>query len=259
MILCPIGSRPAQDAAPIPAWQAVEQKQKQRAGAWWLVAQPDHAALAADLAARLTFPGIPRPGAELIQAISAHDAGWAPLDLAALNRLSASHPGPKEKPASFLEMTPADFVPAWKVSIEEAERIAVVGGLVVSEHFQRLARVRPESRQHSVEDTIRLQQFLVDESRREVALSQRADATRDQISRWTDVLQFCDLVSLYLCCGAEDAVEFPQSFDGVSITARRQDRLYVFTPAVFSQPASFGVSATRYPEAESRTLAFRLG
>src|SRR5881397_335778 len=64
----------------IPAWEAVERKQKQEANAWWLVAQSDHAALSGDLAANLSSPFFPKLDIDVVHAISLHDAGWAHFD-----------------------------------------------------------------------------------------------------------------------------------------------------------------------------------
>ena len=50
MVLYPLpaNNHPQHDGTPIPAWIAVEKRQRQDARDWWLVAQPDHAALAGD-------------------------------------------------------------------------------------------------------------------------------------------------------------------------------------------------------------------
>jgi len=73
MVLYPLPSREPSSGEPVscqpsltparavPAWEAVERKQKQAASEWWLVAQPDHAALAGDLAERIDCPEELRP------------------------------------------------------------------------------------------------------------------------------------------------------------------------------------------------------
>lgn len=245
-------------SSPVPAWKAVEQSQKRSSREWYLIAQPDHAALAGDLAARLNFPSIPSMTSETIRAIALHDEGWAKFDVAAMEQLVSADKRPAEKPRSFLEIEPADFLIAWTGSIEAGESCGPVGGLMVSGHFQRLARARLESRQDNAEDTQRLEQFLEDERRREKSLRQRTAATDGDISAVTDVLQFCDLVSLYLCCGAREPVTFPQQFGRTSVSASNDGDLYQFSPAVFSTGASLGVSARHYPGGEMGLLALAL-
>ena len=39
------------------------------------------------------------------------------------------------------------------------------------------------------------------------------NTTEKELETLTDVLQFCDLVSLYICCGAQNAVEFPSAVE----------------------------------------------
>jgi len=75
--------RPLHPAAPandrwLPAWQVVEQLQRQKYESCWMITQPSHAVLAGGLAARLQAPQLPRLDADLIRAIALHDAGWNP-------------------------------------------------------------------------------------------------------------------------------------------------------------------------------------
>jgi hypothetical protein len=134
----------------IPAWEAVERKQKQEANAWWLVAQSDHAALSGDLAANLSSPFFPKLDIDVVHAISLHDAGWAQFD-GGDEHVNGPRPGkifcaPKisdhGKPLSFLEMRPAESLRAWSHSIACAEKACAIGGILVSVHFSRLAESR---------------------------------------------------------------------------------------------------------------------
>ena len=259
MVLYPLpaNNHSQPDAIPIPAWRAVERRQRQRARDWWLVAQPDHAALAGDLAARLDFPTIPALSTEVIDAISAHDAGWAKFDsVTTLTTASLK----LTSPVSFLEICPVDFLVAWVGSINAAERIGTLGGIIVSEHFSRLGQSRLASRNDSAEDVSRLRQFLSEESARQARLCDAVEASASELEALTDVLQFCDLVSLYLCCGAGEPAEFPQQFDGTTIQVRRDGDAFLFTPPVFGRGASLGVSARRYlGQAQNGTIPFLVG
>jgi hypothetical protein len=76
------------------------------------------------------------------------------------------------------------------------------------------------------------------------------------------LLQFCDLLSLYLCCGSNEDVEFPQRLAASPIRLRRNGGGFHLEPAVIQSGASLGVTARRYPmsqtEANVTTLAFLL-
>src|SRR5579864_8698938 len=133
----------------VSAWEAVEKKQKQNADAWWLIAQPDHAALAGDLAASVSCSYFPKLEPDVLEAITLHDAGWAQFDrphesLASLTsaKNSPAKASDSGRPLSFLDMSPADFVLAWSDSIERAQQSSPTGGLLVSQHFSRLAENR---------------------------------------------------------------------------------------------------------------------
>ncbi len=239
---------------PVPAWQAVEHRQRQSADQWWLVTQPDHAVLAGDLAARLDFPSHPPLSPTVIRAIAVHDAGWARFD----HRVATAAPAAPDLPLSFLGIVPSQFLMAWRDSIEEAERIAPIGGIIVSEHFRRLAQARLSSRSDSPEDVQRLQVFLRDENSRQRRLRSGLQEADSEVEFLTDVLQFCDLASLYLCCGADEPAEFPQQFGGARIGVRRQEDAYLFTPPVFGSGTALGVSARSYPGAAVSVLPFLL-
>jgi uncharacterized protein DUF3891 len=257
MVLYPLtdGEIPTgQAAAPIPAWQAVEKKQRQAAKNWWLVAQPDHAALAGDLAANLNSPLFPPLDRHVIRAIALHDAGWAQFDGGQRGTgrdLAVVLGDPKldtqGRPRSFLEMTPGEFLMAWTDSIVQAEQAAPIGGLLVSRHFCRLAENRLESWIDNPGDTNRLNQFIQNEAERQEHLLEHDPGPPDQVRVLTDVLQFCDLLSLYLCCGAVDAIEFPQKFGRHALRLKREGEMHRLEPAIFGPGVSLGVTARRYP------------
>jgi hypothetical protein len=238
----------------ISAWQAVERKQKQPAEDWWLIAQPDHAALAGDLAACLNFPKFPKLDQDVIRAITLHDAGWAQFDggergtgrhlEAVLHDPQLNDEG---RPLSFLDVKPAKFVKAWTDSIVRAGQAGPIGGLIVSEHFCRLARNRLESGNDEPADTRMLQEFLNSEGRRQGDLQKDDSRSAEEIAFLTDILQFCDLLSLYLCCGAWESVEFPHQFNGCVIQLSREGEMCRIEPSIFGPGISLGVTARRYP------------
>jgi Protein of unknown function (DUF3891) len=238
---------------PVPAWDAVSRTQKQPASSWWLIAQPDHAALAGDLAANLVSPDFPKLDSEVLEAIALHDAGWAQFDTVQLPKRTISdqspHPSPiqNHRPLSFLDIKPADFLVAWIGSIKRAARSSAIGGILVSHHFSRIAQTRLSLAGDPVEDRERIHHFLAGEAERRRDLGSQTACAVTEIELLVDVLQFCDLLSLYLCCGALEPVEFPQKFAARAIRIRHEEQMYVTTPSIFGSGVSLGVTARPFP------------
>src|SRR5579884_1094901 len=270
MILHPLTQKETAEGAghAVSAWAAVERTQKQLAPAYWLIAQPDHAALAGDLAAAFSSPDFPDIGADVVQAISLHDAGWAKFDLKEDPSQAPPHElkfhpmcGSSGKPLSFFEISPAEFTRAWKESIEKAESASALGGVLVSKHFCRLGQGFMHDRATDPGAKL-VQEFLHAEARRQAKLVETVGRARAEIERLVDLLQFCDLLSLYLCCGSREDVEFPQRLAPSPIRLRRNGGGFHLEPAVIKSGASLGVTARRYPASNTEpnltTLAFLL-
>ena len=177
MVLYPINvdQEPVQRSKAISAWAAVFERQAVRADSYWLIAQPDHAALAGDLANNFSSPDFPRLDEEVIRAIALHDAGWAEFDgggergsgAQACNRQPTPMRDRGGRPFSFLQVGPRDFVRAWKNSIQCASKGSPVGGLLVSGHFCRLAENRMDSANDTRKDTDLICSFLKAEKQRQ--------------------------------------------------------------------------------------------
>ena len=249
MVLFPLSSASAEtgpgkglsQANPVPAWGAVERQQKCEAKDWWLVTQADHAILAGDLAANISSPLFPKLDPHVVRAIALHDGGWAQFDSDGYADTI------KGRPRSFLEMAPLEFLSAWRDSIYIAENASPQGGIVVSGHFSRLAETRLQAASDAPDDTQRLQSFIANEGERRKRLATIDGCSREDIEILIiDVLQFCDLLSLYLCCGAPDNVEFPQRFCDRAIRIFRESEVLRTEPRVFGAGVSLGVQARRY-------------
>ena len=242
MILYPLptsGNADSPSSEFISGWDAVFRAQRLPASKWLLIAQPDHAVLAGDLAAHIQSPRFPKLSQEELQAISLHDEGWTEFD-----RQPQVRDG---SPLSFLDFSPDDFLQAWTTSIECAERVGPLAAIMVSEHFCRLARVSLETRG---EDTL-VRKFLQIENERHERLLPMQPLSRTEITIRVDVLQFCDLLSLYLCCGSSAAIEFPQKVNGAQVRLRREGEVCRLEPSLFAEGVSLGVSARKFPEASS--------
>ncbi len=261
MILHPRSPAPFASSEIIPAWNAVAAAQKQNTSAWWLIAQPDHAALAGDLAAQCDAPRYTHLEDDIVCAIALHDAGWAKYDGGGTGgggqvNTPAPPRDPKGRPLSFLQALVPMFLEAWIASIQCAEEKAgAIGGLMVSGHFRRLAEHRLKSVEDSPEDTACLQAFLKSEAQQEEARLRRQPRSRADVERLVDLLQFCDLLSLYLCCGSLASVQFPQALGSRSMVLRRDGELCLLDPSPFREEISLGVPARRDPVSRSEPSA----
>ncbi len=257
------------------AWDLVSQLQREPASEYWLIPQAGHAELSGLLAASFRSPLLPPVSREVVEAIAAHDAGWASREQnAGKPVILLCGDG---RPASFLDATPEEFVKAWLESIEHAAGLSPLGGLLVSHHFSRLGQHRLNLQTDSPAATTLLREFLEDEGRRQKrllaesgnsagisgqGLDSEVAALSPEIEALIDLLQFCDLLSLYLCSGARHAAEFPQQFRGRTIRIVPQPEgpagkdIYALEPSLFSpdQRAAktspgrrFSVPATHFP------------
>jgi cell division septum initiation protein DivIVA len=254
MILRPLSLPVASSESEIvPAWKAVAATQQQNSSAWWLIAQPDHAALAGSLAAHFKQHDFPLLDREAVQAIALHDAGWAALDgggeagggTGEVAQFRRDHSG---RPLSFLEAPVTIFVGAWAASIRCAEaKAGAIAGLMVSGHFCRLAQNRLSASQDTAEDAARLAEFVRNAAGEDERRFARQARSRHELDRLVDLLQFCDLLSLYLCCGSRASVQFPQLIGERPVVLRRDGELCRLEPSPFGEELSLGVPARRAP------------
>jgi hypothetical protein len=240
--------RPLSNTAPAsttfePIWTAIERTQAMSLAECWMIPQPAHAALSGEIAARLdpkAFPGITD---EVLRGISLHDAGWGPEDAVAIQRSRGKTP---VAPRSFIAIPGKAIVDAWTGSIDTAEKVGPLAGYLVSRHFfaifeQNEDKMQPFSAKFRQQETARQQRLLK---------KSRADAT--QAGRLLEALQFTDLLSLHICCGLTQAVEFPQHIGGramrLTATGTASCRL---EPSPFTDREGFSISAIRHPKLRS--------
>ena len=231
----------------LPAWSVIARKQTTRADRYLLITQPDHAWLAGELAAQFHASFLPEVGSAMARAIGVHDDGWLMFeperDYAADPMLLADG-----RPCSFIDVPIRDSIRAWRGSIEAAARYD--GECIVAGHFLRLARGRLQSGCDAGEDLSALQLFVSDTERRQ--------EERKPIAECIDLLQLCDTLSLYLCCGTTDAVEFPQRFGSEAIRARFEDAMYVTAPSLFGSPVRFTIAGRQFPTRETVQVEIRI-
>jgi Protein of unknown function (DUF3891) len=136
-----------------------------------------------------------------MQAISLHDQGWGPFDA------ENPDPGTSHRPLSFFEVEPAKILLAWSDSIEIAELTSPVGGILVSQHFCRIGRAFLPSIGKAQARPETAGRFLEGEAERQKRLFPKQRRSAQEINLLVDVSQFCDLISLYLCCGCQEPVQ----------------------------------------------------
>jgi len=234
MVIFPIADEGNIDS--IAAWPAVEDRQRQAASSYWLVTQPAHAALSGELAASLREDMFGPIDDTVARSIALHDSGWSMADADQMQQLRAN---PKLKPKSFLEFAPDLFLRAWTASIDTAEKFAPIGGFLVSRHFERIS-MRNGDKEHS-----KLQNFRNREKQRQQRLKPKVQMEESTLERLVDALQFCDLLSLYLCCGSRRSVKF----DCPKLALSRSGDEYRLDPFPFREHRQFSFSALKHPVA----------
>ena len=102
-----------------------------------------------------------------------------------------------------------------------------------------------------------IRSFLADEQGRRAELVRSAP----DVASWNALLpalQFCDLLSLYLCCGSRQPVEFPQEFAGGRVRARYDDETCVLDPSPFATPWQARIDAVHHPDHIATRLSIPL-
>jgi hypothetical protein len=271
MILRPETKPAHTDNVFVSAWEAVARAENTSSAKYYLVRQPDHARVSGKIVRHFAIAGAPPVDDDIVRGISLHDEGWAAFD-EGRERLQATPATYSDKnvalnaegrPLSFLEIKAGDFLRAWRGSIDSAEAVALIAALIVSGHFSRLGKFGISMAAYPEDDARSVREFLASEEQRQCRLLRQQNRGESEVQYWTDVLQFCDLLSLYLCCGSQESVEFPQRIgpNGKTIRLQVQDGVFVLTPSPLAKVVEFSVEAHSYPAdtGASSTVAWRVG
>jgi hypothetical protein len=256
MILRPLEPAPATNDEFLPAWRVVEESQRQRADRCWMITQPSHAALAGELAAKLTGVNLPNLDGPLIHAIALHDAGWGMPDAQAIMQSRSLSQSP---PRSFIACGVGEFINAWEKSIDVAASVSPAGGYIVSRHFERIANLNASRISEANRQTA--DRFRQNEAARQKQLAAKQQYTPKELEALTDVLQFCDLLSLYVCCGARQNVEFPEYF-GIKVRLTVKADSYSLDPILIEPGTKLSVAALLHPatkDASGKEIEIKIG
>ncbi len=218
----------------VAAWKAVEHMQRQAPAEYWLVTQPDHARLSGHIASSLDADRFPQLTPGVIECIGQHDEGWRQFDGAIPHPAKPSF-NKNGKPVTFIELLPDMFIPAWSASVENAMVIDDLGGATVSRHFSWIAEYRLRTSNDSPEHRERLQHFVNAEKARQAKLA-GTPGKESEIESALKLLQFCDLLSLYLCSGSNANVEFPQDFGQGPVRLTRAGERCVLSASPLAVP-----------------------
>lgn len=234
MVIFPIldKEQPAKEAVPI--WHAIEASQNQSASSYWLVTQPAHAALAGELAAALRDELFGPIDATISRSIALHDYGWSMDDAEQIQRLRAES---KLRPRGFLQSSAEESLQAWIRSIDAVEKFAAIGGYLVSRHFERLSHRTGKTAESKLET------FRQREQQRQERLVKSLGHEKADLERLVDGLQFCDVLSLYLCCGSSRSVTVADP----EMTVSRVGEGYRIEPSPFKELGQFNFPALRHP------------
>ncbi len=223
------------------------------------------------------------PASLWLRAISLHDSGWGPVDAAVIRKLQGSDlrgrgpqplrgagspPSRAAKPAfiqpvSFINFPPVDALSAWIASIEICAAYAPIAGYMVSRHFCRLSEDRiaggqplepgqiagssvPLTREHEM-----YKGFQAGERVRQQRLLPATGKAPGELEARVDQLQFCDVLSLYICSGAAENVVLQLGSEPIRLV--RHATGCSLRPSPFSHEVVVTVSGLRYPRPEAQS------
>ena len=213
-----------------------------------IIFQPEHSVLAGAIARALVPDLFGELPAEVLAAIAQHDYGWSSSDTAQMQSLAQRLPRP------FPALSNEEIMPSWRASIQHARSQSRLAYVIVSRHFTTLA-TGDESKAAFVEE----------ETERRASVEQDLGCATSDLNRWTGAIGFCDLVSLYLCCGSEEAAEFPLAHpaDPDSANARRtilskEDGSLYFSPPTLKGAVPLSLECRSYAGDTADTAPYRL-
>ena len=247
-----------------PAWSAIVRTQNAKADRYVLIAQPDHAQLAGEMAAQFRAEFLPETAAVYWKEIAVHDDGWRQFG-AERDAGAAPETTFGGYPLSFVEVPIEQAIEAWRGSIGAAETVSPMGAYMVSGHFSRLGRGRLEARADDEQRQKLLREFVTEEEGRQARLEPMLSAGQAEPRQYIDLLQLCDTLSLYVCCGATSAVELPQRFGSTRLRVTFEDGIYTTHPSLFRrarqpdiEPLRFHIAARYFPSNELTQLEIRI-
>jgi hypothetical protein len=230
-----------------PAFEAIAETQQKAATTDWYVTQPDHSRISGGLAAAFDPRKIPNVSEAIVRAIAMHDVGWMPYEGDLRSPLTPKEIAPGA-PLSFAIAEPELFLRAWQGSIQAAQSTGPLGGLLVSAHFARLTHPYLNRGAGTPEQRAQVEQFLHREASRVDRLLPQAGLPLKEIEALIDVLQFCDLASLYLCANPAAPVELPQLLNGSHVQLSFESGSFRMRPNLLDYVLILEIPCVRFVE-----------
>ena len=228
--------KPLNGAQPQPASKVFLETQKHIKAPYAIILQAEHSQLAGDLSAALSDNIFGELDPQVIQGTAEHDVGWDVSDKAQLEALGQQNPHP------FPEIAVSENLDAWRKSIAHAASIAPLVEVIVSRHLTTLGMGDPQR-----------QEFVQAETERRGNIERILPYEPADLDRWTGAIGFCDLLSLYLCSGSQQPVEFPfahpadpASSDAPKTTLSWQDGSPRFSSPVLKPGSRFSLVVREY-------------
>jgi hypothetical protein len=239
------------DGAVRPAFEAVAETQQKAVVTDWYVPQPDHARISGELAAAFDSLKVPNVREPIVRAISIHDIGWMPYDG---DVSSPCKPTQLESgvPVSFANTEPEQFLRAWLGSIQASQSTGPLGGLIVSAHFARLTHPYLQRGAGTPDQRAQVEQFLHREAERVDRLLPHAGMALEEIEELINVLQFCDLASLYLCANPAAPVELPQVLNGSRVQFSFEQGAFHMRPNLLDHVLILEIPCVRWVDGKAQ-------
>ena len=219
-----------------PAAEVFIQTQKHVDAPYGIILQPEHSALAGHLAEALSLDAFGKLPDDVILAASQHDFGWKTSDQAQIHLLGERQPRP------FPALTVEETLRSWNDSISHARQLSPLTYVMVSRHFTLLG----------TGDAGRAE-FVRAENARRAEIESSLPYSEADLERWAGAVGFCDLLSLYLCCGSRDAVGLPIAHpaDPHTATAKRARLSWekgspVFSPSILRPQTRVSLEVRSY-------------
>lgn len=200
-----------------------------------IIFQLEHSKLGGRIAEALRDELLGELPPEVIQAIAQHDFGWMESDEEQVRSLGKANPRP------FSSLSAEETLPSWNRSVAHAKELDLLTYVLVSRHFTTLGAGESEKA-----DFVRVENARRDEIERSLPSAVDLDG-------WTGAIGFCDLVSLYLCCGSQHPVEFPlahpadaRSSSAPKVNLTWTDGIPHFAPSVLGPGTHLSLEAAAY-------------
>jgi hypothetical protein len=155
-------------------------------------------------------------------------------------------------PLSFANTEPAQFLPAWRGSIQASQSAGPLGGLIVSAHFARLSHPYLERGAGTPEQRSQVEEFLHGEAVRVDRLLPQAGLPVEEIEALIAVLQFCDLASIYFCANPIAPVELPQVFNGSRVQLSFEQGSFRMKPNLLDHVLVLEIPCVRFVDGKAQ-------